>query len=60
MEIKFYGASKIWHAPKWQAIRAQGFNNVARWIDIECVDPDKNRMLSGMKKDNNKNMLHTI
>jgi len=35
MEIKFYGASKIWHAPKWQAIRAQGFNNVARWIDIE-------------------------
>ena len=26
----------------------------ARWIDIECVDPDKNRMLSGMKKDNNK------
>ena len=26
----------------------------ASWIDIECVDPDKNRMLNGMKKDNNK------
>lgn len=26
----------------------------AKWIDIECVDPDRNRMLAGMKKDNNK------
>ena len=26
----------------------------ARWIDIECVDPDSNRMLSNMKKDENK------
>lgn len=26
----------------------------ARYIDIECVDPDSNRMLGGMKKDQNK------
>lgn len=32
--MKFYGASKIWHAESWQQIRAQGHNNVARWIDI--------------------------
>ena len=25
-----------------------------RYIDIECVDPDSNRMLGGMKKDQNK------
>lgn len=31
-----------------------GQNVGGRWIDIECVDPDRNRMLSGMKKDNNK------
>ena len=31
--MKFYGASKIWHAPQWQGVRDYG--NTARWIDIE-------------------------
>ena len=31
--MKFYGASKIWHAPLWQSVRDLG--NTARWIDIE-------------------------
>lgn len=34
-DLKFYGASKVWHSPLWKAVRADGFAVTSRWIDYE-------------------------
>ena len=37
--FKVYGASKIWHAPMWQTMRAELHNIVSRWIDLTDDNP---------------------
>lgn len=36
-EIKIYGAGKTWAAEALKDLRAQGFNIISRWIDLDGV-----------------------
>ena len=44
MTYQVYTAGKIWHAPKFQALRSDGYGVNARWIDLDDdCDIVKNR-----------------
>lgn len=40
MKPTIYIASKIWHAPKWRALKEQGHNIIASWIDPQYFEAD--------------------